>query len=61
MIPVVMDIFDFFTMVFWMTKLGVTGVIGGVELIPVFGDLLPMNILCGYLADRKAEGKEVKL
>ena len=54
MFPIVGDILDLFTAAFWYGKLGPLGLSVLVELIPL-ADALPMNIIMGFLADRKGE------
>jgi len=53
LIPILFDVFDFFTMLFWITKLKAVGAIGVIEFIPFYGDVLPTNIVLGFLADKK--------
>lgn len=52
MIPVLGDIVDIFATAFWFTKLGPTGLIAGIELIPLV-DILPTNIVLGFMTDQR--------
>ena len=52
LIPILGDIVDIIATAFWFTKLGPTGLIAGIELIPLV-DILPTNILLGYMVDQK--------
>ena len=56
MLPVIGDIVDILATAFWFTKLGAVGLLAGVELIPL-ADILPLNILCGFLVDKQGEKK----
>jgi len=52
MIPIIFDVFDILTMFFWYKQLGTLGLAGVVELIPG-ADVLPTNVVLGYLKDKE--------
>lgn len=52
-LPIIGDVVDFLGSFYWYTKLGPIGFAGLVELIPGgVTDMLPTNIVLGYLADK---------
>ena len=51
-IPLLGDVVDIIATAFWYMRLGPLGLVDAVELIP-FADVLPTNIVLGYLADHK--------
>ena len=52
MIPILFDILDIGTMFYWYKQLGTLGISGVVELIPG-ADILPTNVVLGYLKDKE--------
>ena len=57
MIPIVGDAVDILASLYWFKKLGPTGLVGLIEVIPGL-DLLPTNLALGYMADQKGGKKE---
>jgi hypothetical protein len=55
-IPFVADILDVLAALYWYRKIGALGALPAIEILP-FADILPVNILTGYIVDQKEHGK----
>ena len=57
LIPILFDILDILTMFFWYKQLGTIGLADVVELIPG-ADVLPTNVVLGYLKDKEVSKRK---
>jgi hypothetical protein len=52
MLPILGDIVDLASTAYWIHRLGPLGIASAAELVPL-ADVLPINIVLGYLADKQ--------